>query len=252
MAMLTSDAQVETDRPSRHLAPLRRHFNHKGRHLRHRPRTHHAGEAHPGPDAAPTPTAGAVAHRKRRRTIGITAVGALAITVHLGLGGAALASQWTGVAADVVLAVVGVKVIAVTVIALRRLAARRNRAATIPANTSPPHPSRPSAFGGGDGETSRSEARVPTPKAERYGKQLCAHAAWKAPRAEWTPPEGVIEFPDDMGTCRITAEPDQLVLAIEATGPANLAGIQQRIGGLVERFGSRDGLKVIWTQHQDR
>lgn len=31
----------------------------------------------------------------------------------------------------------------------------------------------------------RAEARVPTPKGERYAKQLCNHAAWKAPRAEF-------------------------------------------------------------------
>lgn len=42
----------------------------------------------------------------------------------------------------------------------------------------------------------------------------------------------------------MTAEPDHLVLAVEVTDPANLAGMQQIVGGLVERFASRDGLKV--------
>lgn len=94
----------------------------------------------------------------------------------------------------------------------------------------------------------RAEARVPTPKSERYAKQLCSHAAWKTPRAEWTPPHGVIEFPDDMGTCRMTAEPDLLVLAVEATDPADLAKIQQIVGRNIERFASRENLKVQWVQ----
>lgn len=94
----------------------------------------------------------------------------------------------------------------------------------------------------------RSEARVPTPRGERYAKQLCRHAARRTPRAEWTPPEGVIEFPDGMGTCRMTAEPDHLVLAVEVMDPADLARMQQIVGGLVERFASRDGLKVEWVR----
>jgi hypothetical protein len=51
-----------------------------------------------------------------------------------------------------------------------------------------------------------------------------------------------------MGTCRITAKPDHLVLAVEATDSANLARMQQIIGGNIERFASRDGLKVQWVQ----
>lgn len=88
----------------------------------------------------------------------------------------------------------------------------------------------------------------PDAESERYTKQLCAHAAWRTPRAEWTPPDGVIEFPDYMGTCRMTAEPDHLLIAIDATGPANLARIEQIIGVNIERFASRDGLTVEWVQ----
>jgi hypothetical protein len=93
----------------------------------------------------------------------------------------------------------------------------------------------------------RSQARVPTTSSARYAKQLCSHAAWKTPRARWTPPNGVIEFPGGMGTCRITAEPDCLVLAIEAANPANLARLQQIIGGNIERFAAREGLTVEWV-----
>jgi hypothetical protein len=94
----------------------------------------------------------------------------------------------------------------------------------------------------------RSEARVPTTRADRYAKQLCSHAARMTSQAKWTPPQGVIEFPGDMGTCRITAEPGQLVLVLEATDAVNLTRLQQIIGSNIERFASRDGLKVEWVQ----
>ena len=38
--MLTAEAHIPTDRPSRYLAQLCKHFANKGRHLGHRPRTH--------------------------------------------------------------------------------------------------------------------------------------------------------------------------------------------------------------------
>jgi hypothetical protein len=76
----------------------------------------------------------------------------------------------------------------------------------------------------GRNTTVRSNARVPTARSARYAKQLCSHAVWKTPRAQWTPPNGVIEFPGGLGTCRITAEPDCLVLAVEAADPATSRG----------------------------
>jgi hypothetical protein len=263
--VLSSEAHVETDRPSRYLGQLCRHFNHKGRHLSHRPQ---APTVQPGDASgrAPAPTAGAVTRRKRRNTIGLTAAGALAIAVHLGLGGSALAgSRWTDLAAGIVLAVVLVKVMAVTVIALRCLASRNSGCSKTAASSGSPRTSlhwlgssaRSSAswWRGrrknpvSDTSMMRSEARVPTPKGERYAKQLCNHAARMTCRAEWTPPEGVIEFPDDMGICRITAEPDHLVLAVEAMDPANVERLQQIVGRDIERFASRDGLKVEWVQN---
>ncbi|WP_329242501.1 DUF2218 domain-containing protein [Streptomyces sp. NBC_01478] len=38
--MLTAEAHIATDRPGRYLAQLCKHFDNKGRHLSHRPRTH--------------------------------------------------------------------------------------------------------------------------------------------------------------------------------------------------------------------
>lgn len=43
--MLTAEAHIETERPSRYLVQLCRHFNNKGRHLGHRPRAHQGGDA---------------------------------------------------------------------------------------------------------------------------------------------------------------------------------------------------------------
>ncbi|MDN3353762.1 DUF2218 domain-containing protein [Actinomadura sp. DC4] len=95
--------------------------------------------------------------------------------------------------------------------------------------------------------TLRSTARVPTPRGERYARQLCGHAAHMNCAATWDPPEGVIEFPDAMGTCRVTATPDHLVLTVEATDAANLERLRRILGHDVERFGGRDGLAVEWT-----
>lgn len=214
------------------------------------------------PETAPA----AMARRKRYRTIGLAVAGVLAVAVHLGLGGAMLTSSpWTGWAANIVLAIVVLKVLGVTVVA--RLVARRRRASHGRSTVGPaahlgslaghlgavvglPWKKRRGAVS--QKAITRSEARIPTAKGERYAKQLCSHAAWKTPRAEWTPPNGVIEFPDDMGTCRMTAEPDHLLLIVEGTNPANLARIQQIIGGNIERFANRDGLTVEWIQGSDR
>ncbi|MFD4560899.1 DUF2218 domain-containing protein [Streptomyces sp. NPDC058469] len=45
--MPTSEAHIPTDRPSRYLVQLCKHFDNKGRHLSHRPRTHTLPELRP-------------------------------------------------------------------------------------------------------------------------------------------------------------------------------------------------------------
>ncbi len=94
--------------------------------------------------------------------------------------------------------------------------------------------------------TLTSQARVPTARADRYAKQLCSHAASQTPHAQWTPPHGVIEFPDGMGTCRLTAQPDCLVLVLHAANPTDLTRLQQIVGGNIQRFAARDNLTVQW------
>jgi hypothetical protein len=247
----------------------------------HRPQgpTAQSGE-HP---ATTPPLAGAVARRTRRRNIALVAAGALVVAVHLGLGGAVLAAApWTGLAANLVVVALLVKLLAVGFLAARR---RRARSSSLQHQAphdlearekethrrTPHHPPFGLAThaassaghlgavrgflrgGGRENPVSqqamvRSEARVPTPRGERYAKQLCSHAARMTPRAEWSPPAGVIEFPDSAGICRMTAEPDQLVLTLEATDSANLARLQQIVGGNIERFANREGLTVEWVQ----
>jgi hypothetical protein len=43
--MPIAEARVETERPSRYLVQLCKHFSHKGRHLGHRPHAHQGGDA---------------------------------------------------------------------------------------------------------------------------------------------------------------------------------------------------------------
>ncbi|WP_328675368.1 DUF2218 domain-containing protein [Streptomyces sp. NBC_00343] len=45
--MLTAEARIPTDRPSRYLVQLCKHFDNKGRHLTHRPRAHTLPELRP-------------------------------------------------------------------------------------------------------------------------------------------------------------------------------------------------------------
>jgi hypothetical protein len=203
-----------------------------------------------GPDATGVDPAAAglrttAARRNRRVTVGLVVAVVLVVAVHLGLGTMLASAPWAGWAAGTIAVVVVVKLVGVGLVArsatrhrgfgpgghLRRLGFGRRRPPDAP-----------------DGPVTRSTARVATPKAERYAKQLCDHAAWKARRAEWTPPAGVIEFPDDMGTCRVTAEPGRLVLTVEAADPGNLARMEQIVGANIERFARRDGLTVAWTQ----
>ncbi|MDQ2790175.1 MAG: DUF2218 domain-containing protein [Actinomycetota bacterium] len=95
----------------------------------------------------------------------------------------------------------------------------------------------------------RAEARVPTPKSERYAKQTVQPRRLEDPPCRVDPSARCDRVPRRHGDpCRMTAEPDLLVLAVEATDPADLAKIQQIVGRNIERFASRENLKVPWMQ----
>jgi len=92
----------------------------------------------------------------------------------------------------------------------------------------------------------RSEARIPTPSADRDAKQLTNHAIHMGARSEWAPPHGVVEFPQG-GTCHLTAGPEELVLTAEAATPSQLATIQAIVAADLQRFGGRHGMSVHWS-----
>jgi hypothetical protein len=92
----------------------------------------------------------------------------------------------------------------------------------------------------------RSQTRIATHAADRYAKQLCNHATRMGARAEWTPPAGVIAFPQG-GTCHVTARSEELVLIAEAASTAQLATIQSIVAADLQRFGHRDAMTVNWS-----
>ncbi|MQY40704.1 hypothetical protein SRB17_87370 [Streptomyces sp. RB17] len=85
----------------------------------------------PGEGAGPAsaPETGTARRPGRGRTIGLIAVGAVVVAVHLGLGGAVLAaSTWTGWAVNAVVAIILLKVVFVAVhVVLGRFTIRRGK-----------------------------------------------------------------------------------------------------------------------------
>jgi hypothetical protein len=112
-----------------------------------------------------------------------------------------------------------------------------------------------------------SEAHVDTERASRYLIQVCRHfshlrrhesrpdqnPAHARPdvqaQVEWSATHGTISF--GWGRCTMQANPGTLTLRAEAPDEDNLERVQDLLADHVERFGSRDHLKVKWTPPQD-
>jgi hypothetical protein len=110
------------------------------------------------------------------------------------------------------------------------------------------------------------EARVGTGRADRYLRQLCGHADRMSHPGHRPPPgagirraeysdtngpdthgsdaTGLIEFED--GRCRLRAEPDALLLRVEADDEDALARITEGVAARLEGIARRDGLAVTW------
>jgi hypothetical protein len=89
-----------------------------------------------------------------------------------------------------------------------------------------------------------SEARVATPKASIYMKQLCRHFGHRLP-AEFTDSTGRIEF--EFGVCELAAEDGTLVLRAEAADGDSRERLEQVIASHLQRFAHRDELQIAWS-----
>ncbi len=88
-----------------------------------------------------------------------------------------------------------------------------------------------------------SLARVPTPKASGYLQQLCKHFGHKIP-ATFDETSGHLTFTS--GECRLTAEPDVLLLACASPDQAQLETLQDIIARHLQRFTFREELVIDW------
>ena len=127
-----------------------------------------------------------------------------------------------------------------------------------------------------------AEARVPTDHAALRLKQVCSHASkmqqrvgshempaggrhdpgqhgpgsGKQPHSghrpaeisnvEWSDGRGVIDA--EWGQCTLMAEPDALVLRVEAADEERLQRLQEMVAHRVETIGVRDKVKVRWAE----
>lgn len=127
-----------------------------------------------------------------------------------------------------------------------------------------------------------AEARVPTEHADLRLKQVCSHASKMQERVgrhqmptggrhdpgmhgqgsdnqphsghkpaeirnvEWSDGRGVIDA--GWGRCMLTAEPDALVLHVEAADKEGLRRLQEMVAHRVETIGVRERLKVRWAE----
>lgn len=94
-----------------------------------------------------------------------------------------------------------------------------------------------------------AHSRVETAKSSRFLQALCGHFSRKVP-AEYDASRGVVSFP--FGRCELRAEPDALLLRVEANDPASLDRAKEVVGGHLERFGVKEGFQVRWDAEGDR
>lgn len=95
--------------------------------------------------------------------------------------------------------------------------------------------------------TVSSEARVPTASGSRYLQQLCKHWAHNL-AVEFNPEQGTVVFPKDArgaswagdGLVTFTAEPEVLVVRIQASEPGQLEGLKGAVARHLDRFAFRE------------
>jgi hypothetical protein len=90
-----------------------------------------------------------------------------------------------------------------------------------------------------------SVARVVTDQPGRYLKQIVSHLGHK--RTTWVDRDGsgVVDF--GSGRCTLTAQAGFLLLSASAPDATELDHVRDVLGRHLERFGSREGLRVTWS-----
>ena len=92
----------------------------------------------------------------------------------------------------------------------------------------------------------RSEARVTTPNASRYVKQLCKHFAHEA-TAEWDGQQGTAEF--DKGSCRLSVDDGFLHVVCMSDDEAGLDEVEEILRSHLAHFAHKEGgLPPTWTR----
>ena len=88
-----------------------------------------------------------------------------------------------------------------------------------------------------------SEISVKTGNASGYLQRLCKHFGHKAD-VDFTPVKGTIGF--DFGRAELEARSDVLVISAYAETEDNLSRLKRVMASHLERFASREELKVPW------
>jgi uncharacterized protein len=100
-----------------------------------------------------------------------------------------------------------------------------------------------------------STAPVPTASASRYLQQLCKHWAHNL-TVDFTAERGTVIFPRDArgadhpgdGLVTFDAEPDRLMVRIDASSEAQLEGLKGAVARHLDRFAFREApLSFIWS-----
>jgi hypothetical protein len=93
-----------------------------------------------------------------------------------------------------------------------------------------------------------STASVPTERAGRYAKQLCAHLGRRL-ETSWDEETGIGSARFAHGECTLTAAPAALILeAATSADVGDLEQIENVVGRHLVRFGTRDELVVQWQR----
>jgi hypothetical protein len=91
-----------------------------------------------------------------------------------------------------------------------------------------------------------SHTRIATVNASRYLQQVCKHWSHKF-SVEFTPERGRVPFAEDR-ICSFEAEPQALVMHLEAPDDESLARLQGVVVDHVKRFAFREDLgEVAWS-----